>query len=219
MMKQLLLLDLKFLWKTLTIIGVLYAAAVAIKVLIKHNTVTQFDQGMLTMNFGDTLFLFALVASVFLYMQKINVLDKLKLFPWYDTLPVTQRTHINTDVFIVLVSHIIIFIMTFVYYSIYDDFHKFHGIMLMFGISLLMNALLLRFGRRNKLIQVIAVSLGGTFIILVFAFHFMAINNVVSMNLNVVDNPVRYFYLFQLPYIITAIGILTCLSALKMKKY
>lgn len=100
------------------------------------------------------------------------------------------------------------------YYAINDDFCKFHGIMLMFGISLIMNGLMLIFGIKNSLSYVILASIGGAFLIFAFGFHYLLVMNDFNMHLNLSDNKYWHFYLYQMPYIVTAIGIIICITSL-----
>ncbi|MCE4957208.1 hypothetical protein [Macrococcoides caseolyticum] len=110
--------------------------------------------------------------------------------------------------------HILLFIFACLYYAINDDFFKFHGIMLMFGISLIMNGFMLTFGIKNPFSYVILTSIGGAFLLFAFSFHYLLVMNDFNMHLNLSDNSYWHFYLYQMPYIVTAIGFIICIVSL-----
>lgn len=213
-MKKTLLTDLKLLrYFPLIMLG-LSALTLVLKIFIGNDSFTKLDQNTLTFNISDTVFIFLIACVFYILTQKYDNLRKYKLTAWYDTLPVSIKDIHFSNFILVIVPHILLFIFACLYYAINDDFFKFHGIMLMFGISLIMNGLMLIFGIKNSLSYVILASIGGAFLIFAFGFHYLLVMNDFNMHLNLSDNKYWHFYLYQMPYIVTAIGIIICITSL-----
>lgn len=51
-------------------------------------------------------------------------------------------------------------------------------------------------------------------LLFIFACLYYAINDDFNMHLNLSDNKYWHFYLYQMPYIVTAIGIIICITSL-----
>lgn len=219
-MKKTLVTDIKLLRYLPLIIISLSALTIMLKIFIGNDSLTKLDQNYLTFNFSDTLFIFLVACIFYILTQKYDNLRKYKLTAWYDTLPVSIKDIHFSNFILVIVPHILLFIFACLYYAINDDFFKFHGIMLMFGISLIMNGLMLIFGIKNPLSYVILASIGGAFLMFAFGFHYLLVMNDFNMHLNLSDNKYWHFYLYQMPYIVTAIGIIICiLSIFKYRKH
>lgn len=217
-MKKTLLTDLKLLrYLPLIMLG-LSALTIVLKIFVGNDSFTKLDQNTLTFNISDTVFIFLIACVFYILTQKYDSLRKYKLTAWYDSLPVSIKDIHFSNFILVIVPHILLFIFACLYYAINDDFFKFHGIMLMYGISLIMNGLMLIFGIKNPLSYVILASIGGAFLLFAFSFHYLLVMNDFNMHLNLSDNKYWYFYLYQLPYIVTTIGFVICIISLFIYK-
>ncbi|MFC6291614.1 hypothetical protein BHU61_03705 [Macrococcus epidermidis] len=219
-MKKTLVTDIKLLrYLPLIMLG-LSILTIVLKIFVGNDSFTKLDQNTLTFNISDTVFIFLITCVFYILTQKYNSLRKYNLTAWYDSLPVSIKDIHFSNFILVIVPHILLFIFTCLYYAINDDFFKFHGIMLMYGISLIMNGLMLIFGIKNPLSYVILASVGGAFLLFAFSFHYLLVMNDFNMHLNLSDNKYWHFYLYQMPYIVTAIGIIICiLSLFKYRKH
>lgn len=217
-MKKTLLTDLKLLrYLPLIMLG-LSALTIVLKIFVGNDSFTKLDQNTLTFNISDTVFIFLIACVFYILTQKYDSLRKYKLTAWYDSLPVSIKDIHFSNFILVIVPHILLFIFACLYYAINDDFFKFHGIMLMYGISLIMNGLMLIFGIKNPLSYVILASIGGAFLLFAFGFHYLLVMNDFNMHLNLSENMFWHFYLYQLPYIVTTIGFVICFISLFIYK-
>ncbi|TDM42260.1 hypothetical protein ETI06_07885 [Macrococcoides goetzii] len=217
-MKKTLVTDIKLLRYLPLIIINLSALTIMLKIFIGNDSLTKLDQNYLTFNFSDTLYIFLVACVFFILTQKYDNLRKYKLTAWYDTLPVSIKDIHFSNFILVIVPHILLFIFACLYYAINDDFFKFHGIMLMFGISLIMNGCMLIFGIKNPFSYVILAGIGGAFLIFAFGFHYLLVMNDFNMHLNLSENIYWHFYLYQMPYILTVIGFIVCIISLFIYK-
>ncbi|WP_414043279.1 hypothetical protein ACMGE9_00365 [Macrococcus sp. EM39E] len=212
-MKKILALDYRIMRNYPLIILGLFLFTIVMKIIIGQDLPTKFDQNKFTFNFSDTFFMFTMVSIFFLLSHKYEQLRKYKTTKWYDSLPFTKRELRLANFTLVIVPHLILIIFAVIFYSINDDFYKINGLFLMFGISLIMNGLMLIIGIKNTFWYVILASFGGALLLFAFGFHHLLVMNDFNMNLNLGDNPYWYFYLYQLPYIVTAIGFIICISS------
>lgn len=213
-MKKTLVTDIKLLRYLPLVIISLSALTIVLKIFIGNDFLTRLDQNYMTFNFSDTLFIFLVACVFYILTQKYDNLRKYKLTAWYDSLPVSKKNIHLSNFILVMAPHMLLFIFACLYYAINDDFFKFHGIMLMFGISLIMNGFMLIFGIKNPLSYVILASIGGAFLLFAFSFHYLLVMNDFNMHLNLSDNSYWHFYLYQIPYIVTAIGFIICIASL-----
>ncbi|WP_414048035.1 hypothetical protein ACMGE7_05295 [Macrococcus equi] len=217
-MKKIIFLDFKLLKSMPFIIIGLFLSSIILKAYVDNGSLTRIDQNVLTFNFADTFFILLMTCIFYLQAQKYDQLRKLKATPWYESLPMNKSEIIKSNLFIVIFPHLLLLFFASVFYTINDDFFKFHGMMMMFGLSLIMNGLMIIFDIKNQLIYIIIVGFGGALLIFAFGFHYLLVMNDFNMNLNLEDNLYWNFYLYELPYILTLIGIITCFSSYWIKK-
>lgn len=213
-MKRIFALDYRIMRNYPLIILGLLIFTIVMKFLVGQNSHTKLDQNTFTFNFSDTFFMFTMVCIFFLLSHKYEQLRKYKLTEWYESFPFTKRELRLANFTFVLVPHFLLILFAVLYYSINDDFYKISGMFLMFGISLIMNGLMLMIGIKNTFWYVILAYFGGALLLLAFGFHHLLVMNDINMKLNLSDNPYWHFYLYQLPYIITAIGFIICIASL-----
>lgn len=213
-MKRIFVLDYRIMRNYPLIILGLLIFAIVMKFLVGQDSLTKLDQNTFTFNFSDMFFMFTLVCIFFLLSHKYEQLRKYKLTKWYESFPFTERELRLANFTLIIVPHLILIISAVIYYSINDDFYKINGIFLMFGISIVMNGLIMMIGIKNLFWYAILTGIGGALLLLAFGFHYLLVMNDINMNLNLSDNPFWHFYLYQLPYIITAIGFIICIASL-----
>lgn len=166
------------------------------------------DEIKMTMSFAGSFAALTVFSIITLFFVKQYNLKKYKLEEWYHTQPKNGENVVLSDIIFVIFTHLIGFVYWMIFNVINQSPENISSLTMVFAVSLVLHAvyILLSYKKMEQLNLIMTIIYTAA-ILFVWMFHSMLVRNDHDCNLNLRAVDGWNFYLYQLPFIVLALGI------------